>query len=133
MPAKDTPVPSSVPIPVSATADTASEQTFNSPDAMAHAARGMTTAAVIGQITQQGFAEMAVLQAETANAVHTEIFGLVAQAFAANDPFDRMALPQRCADAAMRLWMAHSERSGRLGQDILSRAVAASTASSTNI
>ena len=96
----------------------------SSPDALVLSARGMNTAAEIGQITQHGFAELAMLHSETAAAVQTEIFGLVAEAFANGDPIARMALPQRCADAAMRHWMAHAERSGRMGQDILSRAVA---------
>ena len=96
----------------------------NSQDALVLSARGMNTAAEIGQITQHGFAELARLHSETAAAVQAEIFGLVAEAFANGDPMTRMALPQRCADAALRHWTAHADRSGRLGQDILSRAVA---------
>ncbi len=111
--------------------DTAAAPAGSTPDAMAFAARGMTAAATLGQITQKGFAELAALQAETAGAAQVEIAVLVAQAFAANDPLAKMALPQRCADAAMRHWMAHAERSGRMGQDILSRAVAAAFAPNT--
>ncbi len=113
--------------PGSAAANTASGA-----DAMALAARGMNAAAALGQITQEGFAELAALQAETAGAAQSEITVLVAQAFASSDPLAKMALPQRCADAAMRHWMAHAERSGRMGQDILSRAAAAAFAPLTN-
>lgn len=97
----------------------------NIPDGMAGAARAMTGAATLGQITQDGFAKLVALQAETAGAAQVEIAVLVAQAFAANDPIARMALPQRCVDAAMRHWLAHAERSGRMGQDIFNRAAAA--------
>ena len=61
-----------------------------------------------------------------------EISGLVAEAYAANDPMARMALPQRCADAAMRHWMEHAERSSKMGQAILARALSVALASSAN-